>query len=90
MRRDKLASVKGDSSELDNMVKEAAEVVKEARSEVSAMVVKEKNTKTAELEVAYTEAKDKVNKVGGAWSGIHHIKKIFMLLEAAYIIRISV
>lgn len=40
--RNKLASVKGDSSELEAMIKEAAEVVKAARSEVSLLAPRQR------------------------------------------------
>ena len=58
--REKLASVKGDSSGVDSMIAEAESVLRAARSEVGSMIGAKKGSKVAELEKEYASAKAKV------------------------------
>jgi F-type H+-transporting ATPase subunit b len=58
--RNQLGSVKDGSSELAALTAEAEKLIKDARSEVSAMVNSKKNEKQAELDKIYNEAKLKV------------------------------
>jgi uncharacterized protein YgfB (UPF0149 family) len=58
--RNQLGSVKDGSSELAALTAEAEKLIKDARSEVSAMVNAKKNEKQAELDKVYNDAKQKV------------------------------
>ncbi|KAF8068188.1 hypothetical protein HT031_001874 [Scenedesmus sp. PABB004] len=60
--RSQLGSVKDGSSELSKLTMEAEALLKDARSEVSAMVNSKKGAKQAELDKMYAEAKAKVTK----------------------------
>lgn len=51
--RNQLGSVKDGSSELSKLTAEAEQIIKDARSEVSAMVNKQKGEKQAELDKIY-------------------------------------
>lgn len=58
--REQLSTVKDGSSELDKLTKEAEDLVRAARAEVSSMVNQQKSSKQAELDKLYAEAKAKV------------------------------
>lgn len=58
--RSKLTSVKDNTGDVDRLIADAEAILKEARSEVSAMVNSKKSAKTAELDKAYNEAKAKI------------------------------
>jgi F-type H+-transporting ATPase subunit b len=58
--RNQLGSVKDGSSELAALTAEAEKLIKDARSEVSAMVNSKKSEKQAELDKVYNDAKMKV------------------------------
>jgi F-type H+-transporting ATPase subunit b len=58
--RSRLASVKGNSSDLEKFTLEAEQILKAARAEVSALIADKKNAKTAELDKIYNAAKSKV------------------------------
>lgn len=58
--RSQLSTVKDGSGELEKLTKEAEELVRAARSEVSSLVNKQKSSKQAELDKLYAEAKAKV------------------------------
>lgn len=60
--REKLGSVKDNSSELGKLASEAEGILKAARSEVAANITSQKNTKQAELDKLYYAAKDKITK----------------------------
>eukprot|EP00877_Chromochloris_zofingiensis_P012527 jgi/Chrzof1/7528/Cz02g27060.t1_ATPG[v5.2] len=60
--RSQLSTVKDGSSELNQLTAEAEQLIKEARSEVSAMVNKQKSAKQSELDKIYAEAKAKITK----------------------------
>jgi F-type H+-transporting ATPase subunit b len=60
--RSQLTDVKGNAEELAQLTKEAEELVRAARGEVSALVLKQKNAKQAELDKLYNEAKAKITK----------------------------
>lgn len=60
--RDKLAAVKGNSSELEELTAQAEKVLRDARAEVSAMVNKQKAEKQAELDKLYAAAKARVTE----------------------------
>jgi F-type H+-transporting ATPase subunit b len=58
--RSQLSTVKDGSAELDALTKEAEDLVKAARAEVSSLVNSQKSAKQAELDKIYAEAKAKV------------------------------
>ena len=60
--RNQLSSVKGGADELGNLTKEAEELVRAARAEVSALVNGQKSAKQAELDKLYNEAKGKITR----------------------------
>eukprot|EP00878_Enallax_costatus_P012937 GHUV01013510.1.p1 GENE.GHUV01013510.1~~GHUV01013510.1.p1 ORF type:complete len:224 (+),score=77.82 GHUV01013510.1:43-672(+) len=60
--RNQLGSVKDGSSELSALTAEAEKLIKDARSEVSAMVNSKKSEKQAELDKIYNDAKQKVTR----------------------------
>jgi F-type H+-transporting ATPase subunit b len=60
--RGQLSSVKGNADELNKLTKEAEELVRAARGEVSAMVMGKKNEKQAELDKLYNDAKSKITR----------------------------
>eukprot|EP00878_Enallax_costatus_P000191 GHUV01000249.1.p2 GENE.GHUV01000249.1~~GHUV01000249.1.p2 ORF type:complete len:212 (+),score=77.29 GHUV01000249.1:121-756(+) len=60
--RNQLGSVKDGSSELAKLTADAEQIIKDARSEVSAMVNKQKGEKQAELDKIYADAKAKVTR----------------------------
>lgn len=60
--REKLGAVKGDSGGVEELIAEASNVIKMARMDVSASVLKAKNDKQSELDKVYSSAKDLVNK----------------------------
>eukprot|EP00798_Chlamydomonas_sp_ICE-L_P020699 gene20699-27503_t len=59
--RDKLGSVKDSTGDVDGLAKEAQDLLRAARTEVSAMVNAKKNAKQSELDKIYDAAKAKVN-----------------------------
>eukprot|EP00798_Chlamydomonas_sp_ICE-L_P030830 gene30830-35867_t len=59
--RDKLGSVKDSTGDVDGLAKEAQDILRAARTEVSAMVNEKKNAKQKELDAIYDAAKAKVN-----------------------------
>jgi len=60
--RGQLSSVKGNADELSGLTKEAEELVRAARAEVSALVMGQKNAKQGELDKLYNEAKAKITR----------------------------
>mmetsp|Transcript_28452 Transcript_28452/g.58772 ORF Transcript_28452/g.58772 Transcript_28452/m.58772 type:complete len:209 (+) Transcript_28452:1-627(+) len=58
--RDKLAAVKDNTGDVEKFAIEAAEILKAARAETSAMINEKKNAKQAELDAVYATAKNKV------------------------------
>lgn len=60
--RNQLTSVKGNADELASLTKEAEDIVRAARAEVSAMVLGQKNAKQAELDKLYNDAKAKITR----------------------------
>jgi F-type H+-transporting ATPase subunit b len=60
--RSQLSTVKDGSSEINKLTQEAEELVKAARNEVSAMIVKQKGAKQSELDAIYADAKAKVTR----------------------------
>jgi len=58
--RSQLSTVKGGSEELDKLTKEAEELVRAARAEVTASITSQKNAKQAELDKVYNDAKARV------------------------------
>uniref|UniRef100_A0A383V6P9 ATP synthase subunit b', chloroplastic n=1 Tax=Tetradesmus obliquus TaxID=3088 RepID=A0A383V6P9_TETOB len=60
--RNQLGSVKDGSSELAALTAEAEKLIKDARSEVSAMVNAKKSEKQSELDKVYNDAKMKVTR----------------------------
>jgi F-type H+-transporting ATPase subunit b len=60
--RERLAAVKGDTAELEELTMQAEKVLKDARAEVSAMIQKQKSEKQAELDKIYNAAKASVTK----------------------------
>jgi len=60
--RSQLSTVKDGSSELTALTKEAEELLKAARSEVTALINKQKSAKQSELDAQFAEAKAKVTR----------------------------
>lgn len=59
--RSKLGSVKDNAGDVDALAKEAQDILKAARQEVTAMINQKKNAKQDELDKVYNAAKAKVN-----------------------------
>lgn len=60
--RNKLGSVKDNTGDVDKFAVEAQEILKAARSEVTALINSKKSAKQAELDAQYNEAKAKIGK----------------------------
>jgi len=60
--RNQLSTVKDGSSEINKLTSEAEDLVKAARTEVTAMINKQKGAKQSELDVIYADAKAKVTR----------------------------
>ncbi|GAX80709.1 hypothetical protein CEUSTIGMA_g8144.t1 [Chlamydomonas eustigma] len=58
--REKLGAVKDNSGDVEKLVAEAADILKQARAETTAMINEKKNAKQAELDAVYATAKAKV------------------------------
>jgi len=58
--RDKLGSVKDNTGDVEKLASEAAEILKKARSETTAMINEKKSAKQSELDAMYNAAKGKV------------------------------
>lgn len=58
--REKLGSVKDNTGDVEKLAAEAADILKAARNETTAMINEKKNAKQAELDKLYNEAKSKV------------------------------
>mmetsp|Transcript_29725 Transcript_29725/g.75730 ORF Transcript_29725/g.75730 Transcript_29725/m.75730 type:complete len:209 (-) Transcript_29725:522-1148(-) len=60
--RSKLGSVMDNTGDVDRLAAEAQEILKTARAEVTAMVNSKKQTKQAELDKQYNDAKAKISR----------------------------
>ena len=58
--RDKLGSVKDNTGDVEKFASEAADILKKARAETTAMVNEKKNAKQSELDTVYNSSKAKV------------------------------
>jgi F-type H+-transporting ATPase subunit b len=58
--REKLGAVKDNSGDVEKLVSEAADILKQARAETTAMINEKKNAKQAELDAVYATAKAKI------------------------------
>lgn len=67
MLRSQLGSVRDNAGELSALTAEAEKLIKDARSEVSAMVNAKKSEKQGELDKIYADAKAKVRRGQRSW-----------------------